>query len=59
MPEIYGSRDYSPVEIAERVETVGVAKAKLPALSMIALGILAGGFIGFGGSSAATFFRSG
>ncbi|MFT5856678.1 MAG: formate transporter [Verrucomicrobiales bacterium] len=48
MPEIYGSRDYSPVEIAERVETVGVAKAKLPALSMIALGILAGGFIGFG-----------
>ena len=48
MNEIYGSDAYSPKEIAERVEKVGVAKAKLPLLSTVALGILAGGFIGFG-----------
>ena len=48
MPDLYGSNDYSPTEIAERVEGVGVAKARLPALSMAALGVLAGGFIGFG-----------
>ncbi len=35
MPDLYGSTDYSLTEIAERVE--GVAKAKLPALSMEAL----------------------
>ncbi len=48
MAEIYGSDAYSPTEIAERVERVGVAKAKLPFLSVVALGILAGGFIGLG-----------
>tara|TARA_R110002096_G_scaffold164099_11_gene331817 strand:- start:4603 stop:5418 length:816 start_codon:yes stop_codon:yes gene_type:complete len=48
MTEIYGSEDYSPKEIANRVERVGVSKANLPLLSMAALGILAGGFIGFG-----------
>jgi formate transporter len=49
MAEIYGSSAYSPQEIAERVESVGVAKAKLSLLSMVALGVLAGGFIAFGG----------
>lgn len=48
MPEIFGFDCYSPREIAERVETVGVSKANLPGVSMVALGVLAGGFIGLG-----------
>jgi formate transporter len=48
MPEVFGFDCFSPREIAERVETVGVAKANLPLLSMVALGVLAGGFIGIG-----------
>lgn len=48
MPEIFGFDAFSPKEIAERVESIGVAKARLPLLSMIMLGILAGAFIGLG-----------
>jgi len=48
MAEIYGTDAYSPKEIAERIEAVGVAKANLPLISMAALGVLAGGFIGLG-----------
>ncbi len=48
MQEIYGSDAYSPKEIAERIEAVGVRKAQLPLLPMAALGLLAGGFIGLG-----------
>ncbi len=48
MAEIFGCDCYAPREIAERVETVGVAKANLPLVSMTALGVLAGGFIGLG-----------
>ena len=48
MPEIYGSDAFSPKEIAARVETVGVTKARLPLLTMLMLGILAGAFIGLG-----------
>lgn len=48
MSEIFGTDAYSPKEIADRVQAVGVAKARLPILSMVALGILAGGFIGLG-----------
>ena len=48
MPEIFGFDCYSPKEIAERVENVGVSKANLPVLSTLALGVLAGGFIGLG-----------
>lgn len=48
MAEIFGFDAYAPKEIAERVETVGVAKARLPLVSQIALGVLAGGFIGLG-----------
>ncbi|MBL9158510.1 MAG: formate/nitrite transporter family protein [Verrucomicrobiales bacterium] len=51
MPEIYGSDAYSPKEIAERIEGVGVRKANLPLLPMAALGVLAGGFIGLGALS--------
>ncbi len=48
MPEIFGFDCYSPKEIAERVENVGVTKANLPLISQVALGTLAGGFIGLG-----------
>lgn len=46
--EIFGAEAYAPREIAERVRSVGVAKAGLPFLSLSALGVLAGGFIGLG-----------
>lgn len=39
---------FAPAEIAERVETVGVAKARLPLLQTVLLGMLAGAFIGLG-----------
>lgn len=45
---MFGFDCYSPREIAERVENSGVAKADLPLMSLIALGVLAGGFIGLG-----------
>ena len=48
MPELFGSDAYSPKEIAARVENVGVAKARLPLLSTVMLGLLAGAFIGLG-----------
>lgn len=48
MSEIFGSDAYSPKEIAERIETVGVAKVRLPLLSLLMLGILAGAYIGLG-----------
>lgn len=48
MNERLGNDCYSPKEIAERVETIGVAKANLPLLSQVVLGILAGGFIALG-----------
>lgn len=46
--EIFGLDAFSPAEVAKRVESVGVAKARLPLLSMCMLGVLAGGFIGLG-----------
>ncbi|MBK6859488.1 MAG: formate/nitrite transporter family protein [Saprospiraceae bacterium] len=48
MKEIYGFDAFSPKEIAERVENLGVVKARLPLVSMMMLGILAGAFIGLG-----------
>ena len=48
MGELFGFDAYSPKEIAERVENIGVAKARLPLLTMATLGVLAGGFIGLG-----------
>jgi formate transporter len=48
VPEIFGFDCYSPKEVAERLEDVGVTKANLPLLSVTALGVLAGGFIGLG-----------
>ncbi len=48
MSEIFGSDPFSPKEIAQRVNDVGVAKVQLPILSLLILGILAGVFIGLG-----------
>ena len=48
MAEIFGFDAYSPKEIEQRVETIGVAKARLPLRSLVTLGVLAGGFIGLG-----------
>ena len=48
MTEMYGTDAYSPKEVAERIESVGVNKANLPLIPMAALGVLAGGFIGLG-----------
>ncbi|MDA0814354.1 MAG: formate/nitrite transporter family protein [Verrucomicrobia bacterium] len=46
--EIFGFDAFSPAQIAEKVENVGVAKAALGLVPMVALGVLAGGFIGLG-----------
>lgn len=48
MSEIFGFDTFSPREIAQRIEQVGVAKARLPLRSMWMLGMLAGAFIGLG-----------
>jgi formate/nitrite transporter len=48
MNAIFGFDAFSPHEIAERVQAVGVAKARLPLLSLVMLGMLAGSFIGLG-----------
>lgn len=50
-PNPTGLDAYKPSEIAERVETAGVAKAALPAGQLLTLAILAGAFIGFGGAA--------
>lgn len=39
---------YSPREIAEKVQLVGVTKARLPFVQTAILGMIAGGFIGLG-----------
>ncbi|PSV44104.1 formate/nitrite transporter family protein [Photobacterium indicum] len=49
MADMYGFDAFSPKQIAEKVDKIGVAKARLPLLSMVMLGILAGVFIGLGG----------
>jgi len=48
MSDVYGFDAFSPQQIAERVQSVGVVKARLPLLSMVMLGMLAGAFIGLG-----------
>ena len=40
---------YAPREMAARIGTAGVAKAALPLVPLITLGVLAGAFIAFGG----------
>jgi formate transporter len=48
MSDVYGFDAFSPQQIAERVRNVGVAKTRLPLLSLFMLGVLAGAFIGLG-----------
>jgi len=48
MPDIYGFDAFSPAQIADRVNDLGVAKARLPLLPLVMLGLLAGVFIGLG-----------
>lgn len=48
MNEIFGFDAFSPKEIAEKVDSVGAAKTRLPVLSMLMLAVLAGAFIGLG-----------
>jgi formate transporter len=49
MPDsLYGSDAFSPREIARKVTELGVAKSKLPFVSLVMLGMLAGAFIGLG-----------
>jgi formate transporter len=47
-PQPGGFDAYAPRQIAERVESVGIAKAATPLLSLAMLGMLAGAFIGLG-----------
>lgn len=48
MSDLYGSDAFAPQEVARRVETVGVAKARMRTLPLLMLGVLAGAFIGLG-----------
>lgn len=48
MAAVSGLDAYAPKEIAARLATLGMTKARMPLLSMVTLGMLAGGFIGLG-----------
>ena len=55
-----GSIDaYTPSEMAYRVETVGVAKARMALVPMVGLGIMAGAFISFGAMNFTTAMAQG
>ena len=45
---VFGFDAFSPKEVAERIEVLGVAKARLPLASTALLAVLAGAYIGFG-----------
>ncbi|MFQ3219078.1 MAG: formate transporter [Paraglaciecola sp.] len=49
MSDMFGFDAFSPSQIAQRVDQVGVIKARLLLLPLIMLGLLAGAFIGLGG----------
>ncbi len=48
MSELFGLDAYAPREIAQRIESVGVAKARMATMPLLMLGVLAGAFIGLG-----------
>ena len=48
MAGLYGFDAFSPAEVAEKVESIGVAKARLPLMQMLALSVLGGAFLGLG-----------
>jgi formate/nitrite transporter len=45
---LFGFDAFSPKQVAERIETLGVAKARLPLASMLLLAVLAGAYIAIG-----------
>jgi formate transporter len=47
-PDVFGSNAFAPQEIAERVQAIGVKKARRPLLSQLILSVLGGVFIGMG-----------
>jgi formate/nitrite transporter len=47
--EIFGSDAYSPAEIQDKVEKLGVKKARMPFVPEFMLSVVAGGSIGLGG----------
>ena len=48
MSELFGLDAYAPREVAQRVASVGVAKARMATLPLCLLGVLAGAFVGLG-----------
>ena len=48
MSELSGLDAYAPREVAQRVASVGVAKARMATLPLCLLGVLAGAFVGLG-----------
>jgi formate transporter len=48
MSELFGSDAFSPREVATKIESVGVTKARMPLQPLLMLGLLAGAFIGLG-----------
>ncbi|ABM92980.1 formate/nitrite transporter family protein [Methylibium petroleiphilum] len=48
MSDLFGLDAYAPKEIAARVSEIGVAKTRLPRLTLALLGVLAGAYIGLG-----------
>ena len=48
MSDLYGFDAFSPREVAQRIDAIGVAKARLPLRAMSLLAVLAGAFIGLG-----------
>jgi formate transporter len=57
MTDYHASIDaFTPVEMARRVQTVGVSKANLDAATMFALAVLAGAFIALGANVATIAF---
>jgi len=47
-PAIFNLQAYSPAEIKQAIEKVGVKKANLPPLASLMLAVVAGGGVGFG-----------
>ena len=47
-PPIFNLQAYSPAEIKQAIEKVGVKKANLPPLASLMLAVVAGGGVGFG-----------
>jgi formate transporter len=48
MPELFGMDAYTPGQVASRIESIGVAKARLALPAMFVLAVLGGAFIGLG-----------